>query len=787
MIENVIWLKDVGMSDVDKVGGKNASLGEMISGLESQGVRVPGGFATTAEAFESFLEHSDLKNKINKLLSDLDITDISALTKTGLLIRQWVEEAPFPDELHQSIVKSYDELTQQLGPEVTFAVRSSATAEDLPEASFAGQQETYLNVSGIEDILTAVRKVFASLYNDRAISYRVHQGFEHDMVSLSAGIQQMVRSDIGSSGVMFTLDTESGFDDVVFITSAYGLGETVVQGSVNPDEFYVHKSTLASGKPAILSRNLGSKSIKMIYADDNAKSPVTTTEVDSKDRMKFSLSDSQIEELAHFAMKIESHYGRAMDIEWALDGLDGKIYIVQARPETVKSRQSSQNIERYKLLETSKIIVEGRAIGQKIGSGKTKIINDLSEMGSVNKGDILVTDMTDPDWEPVMKLASAIITNRGGRTCHAAIIARELGVPAIVGTGNATELLENNHEVTASCAEGDTGKVYQGKLNFEHTFSEVEDLPEIPVKIMMNVGNPSRAFDFATIPNAGVGLARLEFIINNTIGIHPKALLQFDSLPNDLKDEIVKRTSCYQSPVDFYIQKLTEGISTIAASFSESPVIIRMSDFKSNEYSNLFAGELYEPHEENPMIGFRGASRYISSDFRDCFELECQAIKNVRNKMGLKNVEIMIPFVRTTTEAAKVIELLKDNGLERGKDGLRIIMMCELPSNAVIAEEFLEYFDGFSIGSNDLTQLTLGMDRDSGLIADGFDERNSAVKSMITMAIEACHRKGKYIGICGQGPSDHIDFAEWLLKQKISSISLNPDTVVETWNKLGEL
>lgn len=787
MIENVIWLKDVGMSDVDKVGGKNASLGEMISGLESQGVRVPGGFATTAEAFESFLEHSDLKNKINKLLSDLDITDISALTKTGLLIRQWVEEAPFPDELHQSIVKSYDELTQQLGPEVTFAVRSSATAEDLPEASFAGQQETYLNVSGIEDILTAVRKVFASLYNDRAISYRVHQGFEHDMVSLSAGIQQMVRSDIGSSGVMFTLDTESGFDDVVFITSAYGLGETVVQGSVNPDEFYVHKSTLASGKPAILSRNLGSKSIKMIYADDNAKSPVTTTEVGSKDRMKFSLSDSQIEELAHFAMKIESHYGRAMDIEWALDGLDGKIYIVQARPETVKSRQSSQNIERYKLLETSKIIVEGRAIGQKIGSGKTKIINDLSEMGSVNKGDILVTDMTDPDWEPVMKLASAIITNRGGRTCHAAIIARELGVHAIVGTGNATELLENNHEVTASCAEGDTGKVYQGKLNFEHTFSEVEDLPEIPVKIMMNVGNPSRAFDFATIPNAGVGLARLEFIINNTIGIHPKALLQFDSLPNDLKDEIVKRTSCYQSPVDFYIQKLTEGISTIAASFSESPVIIRMSDFKSNEYSNLFAGELYEPHEENPMIGFRGASRYISSDFRDCFELECQAIKNVRNKMGLKNVEIMIPFVRTTTEAAKVIELLKDNGLERGKDGLRIIMMCELPSNAVIAEEFLEYFDGFSIGSNDLTQLTLGMDRDSGLIADGFDERNSAVKSMITMAIEACHRKGKYIGICGQGPSDHMDFAQWLLEKEISSISLNPDTVVETWNKLGQL
>ena len=787
MIENVVWLKDVGMSDVERVGGKNASLGEMISGLNSQGVRVPGGFATTAKAFESFLDHSDLKNKINELLSNLDITNIQELTKTGLLIRQWVEEAPFPKDLHQSIVESYEKLTQELGSDVTFAVRSSATAEDLPEASFAGQQETYLNVSGIDDILIAVRKVYASLYNDRAISYRVHQGFEHEMVSLSAGIQQMVRSDIGSSGVMFTLDTESGFEDVVFITSAYGLGETVVQGSVNPDEFYVHKSTLRSGKPAILSRSLGSKSIKMVYAEDNSNSPVATTEVDSEDRLRFSLSDSQIEELAHYAMKIESHYGRAMDIEWALDGVDGKIYIVQARPETVKSRQSSQNIERYKLLETSNIIVEGRAIGQKIGTGKTKIINDLSEMDSVNEGDILVTDMTDPDWEPVMKLASAIITNRGGRTCHAAIIARELGVPAIVGTGNATELLQNDYDVTASCAEGDTGKVYQGKLNFEHTFSEVGDLPEIPVKIMMNVGNPSRAFDFASIPNAGVGLARLEFIINNTIGIHPKALLEFDKLPKELKEEITKRTSCYNSPVDFYVQKLTEGISTIAASFLESPVIIRMSDFKSNEYSNLFAGELYEPSEENPMIGFRGASRYISSDFRECFELECQAIKNVRNKMGLKNVEIMIPFVRTTSEASKVIELLKENELERGKDGLRIIMMCELPSNAVIAEEFLEYFDGFSIGSNDLTQLTLGMDRDSGLIADGFDERNNAVKSMITMAIDACHRHEKYIGICGQGPSDHMDFAQWLLEKEISSISLNPDTVVETWNKLGQL
>ena len=787
MIENVVWLNEVGMSDVEKVGGKNASLGEMISGLSSQGVRVPGGFATTAEAFESFLEYSDLKNKINDLLSNLDITNIKELTKTGLLIRQWVEEAPFPETLHQSIVESYKKLSSQYGPDVTFAVRSSATAEDLPEASFAGQQETYLNVSGIDDILTSIRKVFASLYNDRAISYRVHQGFEHEMVSLSAGVQQMVRSDVGSSGVMFTLDTESGFDDVVFITSSFGLGETVVQGSVNPDEFYVHKPTLISGNPAILSRNLGSKLIKMVYAEPNASSPVATTEVGPEDRLRFSLNDSQIEELAQYAMKIESHYGRAMDVEWALDGIDGKIYIVQARPETVKSRQSSQNIERYKLLETSNILVEGRAIGQKIGSGKAKIINDLSEMDSINKGDILITDMTDPDWEPVMKLASAIITNRGGRTCHAAIIARELGVPAIVGTGNATELLKNDDEVTASCAEGDTGKVYHGKLNFEHTFSEVSDLPEIPVKIMMNVGNPSRAFDFASIPNAGVGLARLEFIINNTIGIHPKALLQFDSLPNDIKDEIMKRTSCYNSPVDFYIQKLTEGISTIAASFSKSPVIIRMSDFKSNEYSNLFAGELYEPNEENPMIGFRGASRYISSDFRECFELECQAIKNVRNKMGLKNVEIMIPFVRTTSEASRVIELLKENGLERGKDNLRIIMMCELPSNAVIADEFLEYFDGFSIGSNDLTQLTLGMDRDSGLIADGFDERNSAVKSMITMAIDACHKHGKYIGICGQGPSDHMDFAQWLLDKNISSISLNPDTVVETWTKLGKL
>ena len=788
MTENVVWLSDVSMSDVEKVGGKNASLGEMISGLSSQGIQVPGGFATTAEAFESFLDHSNLRHQINELLLSLDITNIDNLTKTGAAIRQWVEDAPFPKELYESIVSSYKTLTDQLGTDVTFAVRSSATAEDLPEASFAGQQETFLNVSGIDDILLSIKKVFASLYNDRAISYRVHQGFKHEIVSLSAGVQQMVRSDIGSSGVMFTLDTESGFKDVVFITSAYGLGETVVQGSVNPDEFYVHKPTLNSDRPAILSRKLGSKSIKMIYADAKSNISVQTVSVEKKQRLQFSLNDAQIEQLAQYAMAIELHYGRAMDIEWALDGNDNKLYIVQARPETVKSRQNNtQKIERYQLQETSNILIEGRAIGQKIGTGKARVIQDLSEMNQVKKGDVLVTDMTDPDWEPVMKLASAIITNRGGRTCHAAIIARELGVPAIVGTGNATKLLEDSQSITASCAEGDTGQVYQGILKFEHTYTEINDLPEVPVKIMMNVGNPSRAFDFANIPNAGVGLARLEFIINNTIGIHPKALLEFDQLPRKLKSEIERRTACYKSPVDFYVEKLAEGIATIAASFSHSPVIIRMSDFKSNEYANLFAGDLYEPQEENPMIGFRGASRYISTEFRKCFELECQAIKRVRNDMDMRNVEIMIPFVRTTEEASSVIELLKENGLERGKDDLRIIMMCELPSNAILADDFLQYFDGFSIGSNDLTQLTLGMDRDSGLIADGFDERNDAVKKMIAMAIEACHRQGKYIGICGQGPSDYVDFAEWLLKQKITSISLNPDTVVETWNRLGAL
>lgn len=781
-----VWLKNVGIKDVETVGGKNASLGQMISALSSKGVQVPGGFATTANAFEEFLKHNNLKSKINLLLEDLDPSQIQALTRVGATIRNWVQESNFPDKLLNEITHSYQQLELELGKEVTFAVRSSATAEDLPEASFAGQQETYLNVHGIENILSAIKKVFASLYNDRAISYRVHQGFEHSEVSLSAGIQQMIRSDIGASGVMFTLDTESGFNDVVFITSAYGLGETVVQGSVNPDEFYVHKPGLVADKKAILSRNIGSKEIKMVYAYDDLKSCVAIETVPKDQQQSFSLNDNQVEELARYAIIIEQHYARPMDIEWALDGSNNKIYIVQARPETVKSRDNSTGkIDRYQLHKTGKVLIEGRSIGQKIGTGVARIINNISEMDQVQEGDILVTDMTDPDWEPVMKRASAIVTNRGGRTCHAAIIARELGVPAIVGTIDATKKLTNHMPVTASCAQGDTGYVYEGILDYEHTQLSIDTLPEIPVKIMMNVGNPGRAFDFASIPNSGVGLARLEFIINTTIGIHPKALLEFDQLPSQLKAEIKKRSAGYKSPIDFYIDKLTEGIATIAAAFADSPVIIRMSDFKSNEYANLLAGDRYEPKEENPMIGFRGAARYISKDFKACFELECQAIKKVREEIGLTNIEIMIPFVRTTDEAKQVIQLLKENQLERGVNGLKIIMMCELPSNALLAEEFLQYFDGFSIGSNDMTQLTLGMDRDSGLIADGFDERNPAVKKMISMAIDACHKHNKYIGICGQGPSDHPDLAQWLLDQKISSISLNPDTVVETWASLG--
>lgn len=787
MSDYVVWLDKVGIADVESVGGKNASLGEMIGALSNKGVRVPGGFATTAHAFEIFLKHNNLKNKINELLKDLDPNNIQELTSVGLTIRNWVQESHFPDELHNEIVSNYQQLEKELGEAATFAVRSSATAEDLPEASFAGQQETYLNVHGINDILSSIKKVFASLYNDRAISYRVHQGFEHSEVSLSAGIQQMVRSDIGASGVMFTIDTESGFDETVFITSAYGLGETVVQGSVNPDEFYVHKPTLQANKLAILSRTLGSKEIKMTYANGDLKSTVAIESVHKDQQQQFSLNDDQIQELARYAITIEQHYQRPMDIEWALDGNNNKLYIVQARPETVKSREDNSNtIDRYKLTQKSDVLIEGRAIGQKIGHGPARVISNISEMDQVQEGDVLVTDMTDPDWEPVMKRASAIITNRGGRTCHAAIIARELGVPAIVGTGNATQILTNQTPITASCAQGDTGYVYEGILDFEHTKLSVDALPEIPTKIMMNVGNPSRAFDFANIPNAGVGLARLEFIINTTIGIHPKALLEFDQLPEDMQAEIKHRSAGYNSPLEFYVSKLTEGIATIAAAFSKNPVIIRMSDFKSNEYANLYAGTRYEPNEENPMIGFRGTARYLSEDFRACFELECHALKKVREKMGLTNVEIMIPFVRTLSEAKQVIELLKVNGLERGVNGLRIIMMCEIPSNAVLADEFLEYFDGFSIGSNDMTQLTLGMDRDSGIIADGFDEQDPAVKKMISMAIKACHAQNKYIGICGQGPSDYPEFAQWLLEHKISSISLNPDTVIKTWSHLGQ-
>ncbi len=787
MDNRVILLKDARISDVEIVGGKNASLGEMIGALSDKGVRVPGGFATTADAFEEFLNHNNLKSKIDKLLKDLDTNQIKELTQVGAKIRNWVQESDFPDEFLDEIKLNYKKLEDSLGKDATFAVRSSATAEDLPEASFAGQQETYLNVSGIDEILNSIKKVFASLYNDRAISYRVHQGFDHSEVSLSAGIQQMVRSDIGTSGVMFTIDTESGFEDVVFITSAYGLGETVVQGSVNPDEFYVHKPSLNNGKKAVLSRTVGSKEIKMVYAYDDLKSQVSIETVSEDQQQSLSLNDEQVEELARYAITIENHYKRPMDIEWALDGNTNELYIVQARPETVQSRgKASNQIDRYKIKQTGNILVEGRSIGQKIGSGTVHIINNISEMDKMMDGDILVTDMTDPDWEPVMKRASAIITNRGGRTCHAAIIARELGVPAIVGTIDATKKLTNGAAVTASCAQGDVGYVYEGILDYEHTQQSVDTMPEIPVKIMMNVGNPGRAFDFANIPNSGVGLARLEFIINTMIGIHPKALLGFDELPDDMKNTIQKKTASYKSPVDFYVEKLTEGISTIAASFSKHPVIIRMSDFKSNEYANLYAGDRYEPKEENPMLGFRGASRYISDDFKECFELECKAIKKVREEMGLTNVEIMIPFVRTLDEAKQVIQLLKENQLERGVNKLRIIMMCELPSNAILADEFLQYFDGFSIGSNDMTQLTLGTDRDSGIIASSFDERDPAVKKLISMAIKACHKQNKYVGICGQGPSDHPDLAKWLLEQNIGSISLNPDTVIETWSALGD-
>jgi len=758
----------------------------MISNLAGAGVSVPGGFATTAQAYRDFLELSGLNAQIHAALDALDVDDVNALAKTGAQIRQWIMEAEFPEKLNEEIRTAFATLSAG-NPDMAVAVRSSATAEDLPDASFAGQQETFLNIRGVENVIRAAKEVFASLFNDRAISYRVHQGFDHKLVALSAGVQRMVRSETGTAGVMFTLDTESGFRDVVFITGAYGLGETVVQGAVNPDEFYVHKHTLEAGRPAILRRNLGSKAIKMIYGDEaKAGRSVKTVDVDKAERARFCLSDAEVSELAKQAMIIEKHYQCPMDIEWAKDGDDGKLYIVQARPETVKSRTSANVMERYLLKETGTVLVEGRAIGQRIGAGKVRIIKDVSEMDKVQPGDVLVSDMTDPDWEPVMKRASAIVTNRGGRTCHAAIIARELGIPAVVGCGNATQLLKDGQGVTVSCAEGDTGFIFEGELGFDIKQNSIDAMPDLPFKIMMNVGNPDRAFDFAQLPNAGVGLARLEFIINRMIGVHPKALLNYDGLPLDIKESVDKRIAGYDDPVGFYVEKLVEGISTLAAAFYPKKVIVRLSDFKSNEYANLIGGKLYEPEEENPMLGFRGASRYISEAFRDCFELECRALKRVRNEMGLTNVEIMVPFVRTLGEASQVVDLLAENGLSRGENGLRVIMMCELPSNAILAEEFLEFFDGFSIGSNDLTQLTLGLDRDSGIIAHLFDERNPAVKKLLANAIQACKKAGKYIGICGQGPSDHPDLAKWLMEQGIESVSLNPDSVLETWFFLAE-
>ncbi|MFP3848688.1 phosphoenolpyruvate synthase [Pseudomonas sp. W5-01] len=786
MVEYVVSLDKLGKHDVEHVGGKNASLGEMISNLAGAGVSVPGGFATTAQAYRDFLEQSGLNAQIHKALDALDVDDVNELARTGAKIRQWIMEAEFPEQLNAEIRTAFAALSAG-NPDIAVAVRSSATAEDLPDASFAGQQETFLNIRGVENVIRAAKEVFASLFNDRAISYRVHQGFDHKLVALSAGVQRMVRSETGTAGVMFTLDTESGFRDVVFITGAYGLGETVVQGAVNPDEFYVHKNTLEAGRPAILRRNLGSKAIKMIYGEEaKAGKSVKTIDVDLADRARFCLSDEEVSNLARQAMIIEKHYQCPMDIEWAKDGDDGKLYIVQARPETVKSRSSSNVMERYLLKEKGTVLVEGRAIGQRIGAGKVRIIKDVSEMDKVQPGDVLVSDMTDPDWEPVMKRASAIVTNRGGRTCHAAIIARELGIPAVVGCGNATELLQEGQGVTVSCAEGDTGYIFEGELGFDIKQNSVDAMPDLPFKIMMNVGNPDRAFDFAQLPNAGIGLARLEFIINRMIGVHPKALLNYANLPQDIKESVDKRIAGYDDPVGFYVEKLVEGISTLAAAFSPKKVIVRLSDFKSNEYANLIGGKLYEPEEENPMLGFRGASRYISENFRDCFELECRALKRVRNEMGLTNVEIMVPFVRTLGEASQVIDLLAENGLARGENGLRVIMMCELPSNALMADEFLEFFDGFSIGSNDLTQLTLGLDRDSGIIAHLFDERNPAVKKLLSYAIQACNKAGKYIGICGQGPSDHPDLARWLMEQGIESVSLNPDSVLETWFFLSE-
>ncbi|ATN00749.1 MULTISPECIES: phosphoenolpyruvate synthase [Proteus] len=781
---NVLWYNQLGMNDVDRVGGKNASLGEMITNLAELGVSVPNGFATTAQAFNDFLEQSGINQRIYELLDSVDVDDVNQLAQAGNQIRQWVIDTPFTPQFEKDIRDAYLTLSEGES-EASFAVRSSATAEDMPDASFAGQQETFLNVQGIDAILVAIKHVFASLFNDRAISYRVHQGYDHRGVALSAGVQRMVRSDLASSGVMFTIDTESGFDQVVFITSAYGLGEMVVQGAVNPDEFYVHKPTLAKGLPSIVRRNLGSKKIQMVYADsvEHGKQ-VRIEDTPESLRNRFSLTDHEVQELAKQAVLIERHYGRPMDIEWAKDGHNGRLYIVQARPETVRSNQ--QVMERYQLNESGSVIIEGRAIGHRIGTGAVKVIHNLSEMDRIEAGDVLVTDMTDPDWEPIMKKASAIVTNRGGRTCHAAIIARELGIPAVVGCGDATECIAEGQVVTVSCAEGDTGFVYDGKLDFSIQSSAIDNMPELGLKIMMNVGNPDRAFDFAGLPNDGVGLARLEFIINRMIGVHPRALLEYDDQTEALKAEINEMMAGYESPVEYYISKLTEGIATLAAAFWPKRVIVRLSDFKSNEYANLVGGDRYEPDEENPMLGFRGAGRYVSDDFRRCFSLECEAVKRVRNDMGLENVEVMIPFVRTVRQAEEVIDELAANGLKRGENGLKVIMMCEIPSNALLADKFLEHFDGFSIGSNDMTQLTLGLDRDSGVVSALFDERNDAVKALLSMAIQAAKRNGKYVGICGQGPSDHEDFAQWLMEEGIDSLSLNPDTVIKTWVKLAQ-
>ncbi|WP_270886098.1 phosphoenolpyruvate synthase [Pedococcus sp. 5OH_020] len=786
MSTNIRWFSELGLGDVESVGGKNSSLGEMVQSLAEAGVRVPDGFATTADAYRRFLLHDGLVDRVNGLLEGLDVDDVRRLSEVGTQIRDAVEAQAFPPDLEADIRSAYGKLVGDQGEEASFAVRSSATAEDLPEASFAGQQETFLNIRGIDSVLQAIKLVFASLYNDRAIAYRVHHSFDHAAVALSAGVQRMVRSDIGASGVMFTIDTESGFPEAVFITSSYGLGEAVVQGAVNPDEFYVYKPALREGRPAILKRGVGGKATKMVYTQDaSVGRTVEFVPVQESERGRLSLTDAEVTELARHAVKIEEHYGRPMDIEWGKDGVDGGLYILQARPETVKSRQSGSTMQRFRMEERGPVVVEGRAIGQKVGAGAVRLMRSIESMHEFQPGEVLVADMTDPDWEPIMKRASAIVTNRGGRTCHAAIIARELGIPAVVGTGAATTQLADGQDVTVSCAEGDTGFVYDGKRAFSVTETALEDMPDVPVKIMMNVGTPEQAFEFSRLPHRGVGLARLEFIINRQIGIHPRALLELDDQEPAIRSEIEGLIAAYDGPRAFFVQRVAEGIAMLAAAFAPEPVIVRMSDFKSNEYAGLLGGERYEPHEENPMIGYRGASRYLSDDFAECFAMECEALRLVRDDMGLTNVKVMIPFVRTVTEAKGVIDLLAQNGLRRGENDLQVVMMCEVPSNAINAEEFLEHFDGFSIGSNDLTQLTLGLDRDSALVAGSFDERDPAVKKLLSMAITACRERGKYVGICGQGPSDHPDLADWLMDQGIESMSLNPDTVVETWLRLA--